>query len=99
MIDIPEEFYVFGQWMHQDVMELAGPLPEDWILYALGHVNSGGQPKLLAFLDSLLDANLSEHELMRIYRSTDADVSPRGEDGARKFFCFMRDALRDGRVS
>jgi hypothetical protein len=89
-MQIPDVFYDYCIHLHQDSFHVYGPTPEEVSAGALKAVSRDRWPQLRAFIEELLAGPYSEADLMKIIRSTDADMTPRGPDGARKFLIFLR---------
>lgn len=95
-MQIPDVFYDYCIHLHQDSFHVYGPTPEEISAGALKAVSRDRWPQLRAFIEELLAGSYSEADLMKIIRSTDADMTPRGPDGARKFLTFLRDLIDVG---
>jgi hypothetical protein len=74
-MQIPEAFYDFCLYLHQDSFEVYGREPEDIAAGALRHMSKEQKLALRAFLNQLLTGTYSDDELQEIYRGTDADIS------------------------
>ena len=89
-MQIPDVFYDYCIHLHQDAFHVHGSTPEEVTAGALKAVDRERWPQLGAFIDELLAGPHSEADLMDIIRNTDADITPQGPDGARKFLTFVR---------
>jgi hypothetical protein len=89
-MQVPEVFYHYCSFLGQDALILRGPTMEEAMAGALRIVKREQWPQLRAFIEELLIGPYSEADLMKIIRSTYADITPRGPDGARKFLTFLR---------
>jgi hypothetical protein len=89
-MQIPDVFYDYCVHLHQGSFHVYGSTPEEVSAGALKAVSRDRWPQLRAFIEELLAGPYSEADLMKIIRSTDADMTPRGPDGARKFLTFLR---------
>jgi hypothetical protein len=89
-MEIPEVFYDYCAFLHQDSFLVYGPTPEEVAAGALRVIKRERWPQLRAFIEELLAGPYSEADLMKIIRGTYADITPRGPDGARKFLTFLR---------
>lgn len=95
-MQIPDVFYDYCIWLHQDSFILYGPTPEDVAAGALKMIRREQWPQLRKFVHELLTGPYSESDLMAIFRSTDADVTPRGPDGARMFLTYLSGLMDAG---
>lgn len=95
-MQIPDVFYDYCIWLHQDSYIFYGPMMEDIVAGALKKIRPERWPELRAFVHELLTGPYSESDLMTIFRSTDADVTPRGPDGARAFLTYLRGLIDAG---
>lgn len=73
-MQIPDEFYDFCLYLHQDSEHVYGPEPQDWIKGALRHIDRKCHPALRAYVDELLNGNYTGKELQDIWHSTDAEM-------------------------
>jgi hypothetical protein len=89
-MEIPEVFYDYCSFLHQDSFLVYGPNPEEVTAGALRCIKRERWPELRAFIEELLTGSYSEADLMKIIQGTYADITPRGPDGARKFLTFLR---------
>jgi hypothetical protein len=89
-MQIPDVFYDYCIHLHQDSFQVYGSTPEEVSAGALKAVSRDRWPQLRTFIEELLAGSYSEADLMKIIRSTDDDMTPRGPDGARKFLTFLR---------
>jgi hypothetical protein len=90
-MQIPEEFYEFCLYLHQDSFDLYGREPQELAAGPLRFVPKEKRAVLRAFIDQLLTGNYSDEQLQKIYRSTDADIS--FPEGLRYFLGLVRDAI------
>jgi hypothetical protein len=90
-MQIPDEFYEFCLYLHQDSFDFYGREPQDLATGALRFVPKEKHAALRAFLDHLLTGNYSDAQLQEIYRSTDADIGFRS--GLRYFLALVRDTI------
>lgn len=95
-MQIPDAFYDYCTWLHQDSEFDYGPATEDIIAGALKRIRPEQHQLLRAFIEELLTGPYSESDLMKIFRSTKADITPRGPDGARQFLVYLRDLIDEG---
>lgn len=98
MLNIPQAFYLFGFWMNQAAPLLYGRTPEEMVAGALSRIDEDQRPALRAFVDQLLTGPYSEADLQKVYSNAEADIGPRGQDGARKMFSLIRATLDAGCV-
>ena len=99
-MEIPEVFYDYCAFLHQDSFLVYGHTPEEVAAGALKAVNRERWPQLRAFVEELLSGPYSEADLIKLIRSTYADITPRGPDGTRKFLTFLRYLIDgDGTIS
>lgn len=97
-MQIPDVFYDYCSFLHQDSFLAYGGTPEEVAAGALKAIKPARWPQLRAFIETLLTGPYSEADLMKIIRSTSADITPRGPDGARKFLVFLRYLIDSGGV-
>lgn len=90
-MQIPEEFYNFCLYLHQDSFHVYGTEWEDIAAGALQHMPKERKLALRAFLDHLLTNNYSDAQLDKIYYSTDAEIGFR--DTLRRFLGLVRDMI------
>jgi hypothetical protein len=91
-MQIPEEFYDFCLYLHQDSFEVYGREPKDLAAGPIRHMSKERKLALRAFLNQLLTGNYSDGQLQEIYRKGDADIGFRGE-ALRHFFALVRDTI------
>jgi hypothetical protein len=91
---IPEEFYEFCLYLHQDSFDVYGREPEDLAAGPLRHMSKEQKLTLRAFLDQLLTGNYPDDQLQEIYRGTDAEIGFR--EGLRYFLGLVRDTIDRG---
>jgi hypothetical protein len=92
-MQIPDEFFDFCLYLHQDSFYVYGIEAEDIAAGAIKHMSKAQKQKLAAFLDELLIGNYSEDQLQEIYRRGDPEIS---FSPLRYFFGLVRDALNRG---
>ena len=92
-MQIPDEFYDFCRYLHQDSMMVYGPNIEDVISGALEHMDTAHRSVLRKFIGHLLAGGYSDDELQAIYRTTDAEIGIRNDKGIRHFLAMVRDAI------
>jgi hypothetical protein len=92
-MQIPEEFYDFCLYLHQDSMVVYGPEIQDVIAGALRHMDRASRVALRKYIDKLLTGNHSDAELQAIYRTTDAELGIRNDGGMRHFLAMVRDTI------
>jgi hypothetical protein len=97
-MQIPDVFYDYCSFLHQDSFLVYGRTPEEVTAGALKAIKPERWPQLRGFIEELLTGPYSEADLMKIIRSTYADITPRGPDGARKFLVFLRYLIDVGGV-
>lgn len=90
---VPEEFYDFCLYLHQDSASVYGPDVQDWITGALGHMTHAQRRVLRGFLDDLVSSKYSDEQIARLYRSTNAEIAI---ENARLFFSAVRDTITRG---
>jgi hypothetical protein len=92
-MQIPEEFYDFCLYLHQDSMVVYGSKIEDVISGALQHMDKERRANLRKYISQLLAGEYSDTELQEIYRATDAELGIRNENGIRHFLALVRDTI------
>jgi hypothetical protein len=92
-MQIPEEFYDFCLYLHQDSMAIYGPEPQDWINGALGHMSKERRTRLRDYVSTLLSNGYTGEELQAIWRNTDAEMSCRDERSLRNFLTMILDTI------
>jgi hypothetical protein len=92
-MQIPDEFYDFCLYLHQDFDVVYGPEPQDWIKGALEHMGREQRAALRAYVNTLLTGSYNGEELQAIWRSTDAEISCRDERSLRNFLGMVRDII------
>jgi hypothetical protein len=95
-MQIPDVFYDYCIWMHQDSFIFYGPTMEDILAGALKKIRTERWPELRAFVHELLTGPYSDSDLLTIFRSTDADVTPSDPPSARGFLLYLRDLIDAG---
>jgi hypothetical protein len=95
-MQIPDAFYDYCIWLHQDSEYDYGPTLENMIAGAFSRIRPDQHKPLRAFIGELLTGAYSEADLMRILHSTDADVLPVGPGAAKYFLTCLRDVI-DGK--
>lgn len=93
-ISIPEEFYDFCLYLHQDSFYVYGTNPEDIAAGAMKHMSKAQKQTLATFLGELLTGNYSDAQLDEIYRGTDAEIGFR--ETLRYFLTLTRDLIDRG---
>jgi hypothetical protein len=91
-MQIPEEFYDFCLYLHQDSFEVYGREPADLAAGPIRHMSKQQKLALRAFLDHLLTGNYSDAQLQEIYRKGDADIWF-SDDSLRYFLRLVRDTI------
>ncbi|MEA2876067.1 MAG: hypothetical protein QOF14_1263 [Hyphomicrobiales bacterium] len=94
-MQIPEEFYDFCLYLHQDSFYMYGTDPKNIAAGAMEHMSKEQNLALRAFLNHLLTGGYSDDELQKIYRDTDPEISFHGEE-LRYFLALVRDAINRG---
>jgi hypothetical protein len=89
-MQIPEEFYDFCLYLHQDSFDVYGTDPKGIAAGAMRHMSKAQKQTLAAFLDELLSGKYSNEQLDEIYRGTDAEIGFRS--GLRYFLALAREA-------
>ncbi len=91
---IPDVFYDFCLYLHQDSMEVYGPDVQDVIDGALQHIPVEQRLLLRNYLSELLSGQYSDNQLQEIFHSTDAELGIRR--GLRQFLAQIRDTINSG---
>jgi len=94
-MQIPEEFYDFCLYLHQDSFHMYGTDPKNIAAGAMEHMSETQKQTLAAFLNELLTGSHSDDQLQEIYRGTDAEIGFRGEE-LRHFLGLARDTIDRG---
>jgi hypothetical protein len=94
-MQIPDEFYDFCLYLHQDSFYVYGTEPKDIAAGAIRHLSKAQKQTLGAFLDELLTGDYSDGELQEIYRGGDPEIGFRGEE-LRYFLGLVRTTLDRG---
>ena len=89
-MQIPDEFFDFCLYLHQDSFYVYGTEPEDIAAGAINHMSKAQKQTLAAFLDELLTGNYSDDQLQEIYRRGDPEIS---FSPLRYFFGLVRDTI------
>jgi hypothetical protein len=89
-MQIPDEFYDFCLYLHQDSFEVYGRSIEEIVDGAMRHMPRDRRARLGDYVTHLLAGGYSDQELQDIYRSTDAEIGIR--TGIRQFLITVRDA-------
>jgi len=89
-MQIPDGFFDFCLYLHQDSFDVYGTEPKDIAAGATKHMSKAQKQTLAAFLDELLNGNYSEDQLQDIYRRGDPEIS---FSPMRYFFGLVRDAI------
>lgn len=91
VMQIPEEFYDFCLYLHQDSFYVYGTDPKDIAAGAMAHMSKEQKLALRAFLEQLLTGDYSDAQLDEIYRGTDAEIGFR--ETLRYFLALTRDTI------
>lgn len=94
---IPEEFYDFCLYLHQD-FELYGPEPQDWINGAMRHMDNASRLVLKDYLVLLLAGVYSDTQLEEIYYSTDSEIRFLDVRELRIFLGMVRDTVHKNSI-
>lgn len=89
---IPEEFYDFCLYLHQD-FELYGPEPQDWINGAMRHMDNASRLVLKDYLVLLLTGDYSDSQLREIISAAGTDTSFLDVRDPRQFLGLTRDMI------
>jgi hypothetical protein len=92
-MQIPDEFFDFRLYLHQDSFYVYGTDPKDIAAGAIKHMSKAQQQNACGFLDELLTGNYSDDQLQEIYRRGDPEIS---FSPLRCFFGLVRDTINRG---
>jgi len=87
-------FRRFADLLNQDAFVLYGPTPEHWFAAIFEGTPRPELESVLDHVEHLLSDPYTEADLEAYWRTTWADLSPRGKNGYRTFFALVRDYLR-----
>lgn len=90
-MQIPDEFYDFCLYLHQDSLHVYGTEMQNIAAGALRHMPKEQKLALRSFLEHLLTGNYSDAQLDEIYRGTDAEIGFRSN--LRHFLTLTRDTI------
>ena len=91
-VQIPQEFFDFCLYLHQDSKEVYGETIEKIITGALRHMDVKRRLTLKKFIDELLAGGYSDADLVKIYGSTDAELGIH-DGGMRNFLSMVRSTI------
>jgi hypothetical protein len=91
-MNVPAEFRILAAGFYQGSAD-EHPTIEEWIASALRFLDAEQKKIVKRFLSDLLDNNLDDSALQKIWNSTDSDYYITADNGLRSFFTAIRDMI------